>query len=112
MYRIREKTNKTGDCGAKDGTGLVAQINDSCAPSTRFGGRVAKIGDKIRAQQHLANQLPLDSDAAPVNDAQHTKTEAVRLDQVLFHYGLYVAWRHGVQIEHVGDRNADRILLG
>ena len=112
MYRIREKTNKRRLWELKDGTGLVDQINDSCAPSTRLGGRIAKTGDKIRAQQHLANQLSLDADTPPVNDAQHAKAETPRLNEVLFHHGLYVARGDSMQVEYVGDRNTDRVPLG
>src|SRR5216684_364613 len=112
MYRIRGKTNKLGVCGPENGTGSVAYVHDSSAPSAGFDGCVAKTGDEIRARQHLANELPLHADPAPVNDAQCAKTETARLDEVLLHYGLYVARRHRMQIEHVGDRNADRVLIG
>src|ERR1035438_7268230 len=85
-----------------------AECGNSRAPSTGFRRRVAERRHKTGAGQDRAHDFALHSDAAAVNDADGAEAHLVRLLQVGLDHTLDVARRHAVQVEDIGDGNADR----
>jgi hypothetical protein len=89
-----------------------AQSDDGCAPTPGFARGIAVIGDELKAGERGADDLALHSDAAAVNNAEGFEAEAMGLQKVFFDDWLYVARRHGVQVENVGDGNTNRFGIG
>ena len=87
------------------------QGDDGGAPASGFRRCVVKLRHKRRAREHGADHFALHADAASVDDAQRAKAQAVRFDEVFFHNRAYVAGRNGVQVEHIGDGNADGFVV-
>jgi hypothetical protein len=79
------------------------------APAARFAWGVAEIGYKIGAGQDRPDHLPLDADAAAVNDPQSFEAHAPGLFEIFFNDLLHVRGRDSVEIENVGNRNPDRL---
>jgi hypothetical protein len=44
-----------------------------------------------------------------MNDPKGFKSEALGLTQVLFYNSLHIAWRNTVKIQHIRNRDADRL---
>ncbi len=63
------------------------------------------------ARQDTANGFPLHADAAPVNNAQRVKSEQLHLLQPRFHHPADIAWRNGVQIENIGNGDANGLVV-
>ena len=90
-------------------TGLP-QRHEGRAPASRFRRRILKVRDEARPREDRADDLALDSDAAAVDDAERFEAGVARFDEVFLDYRLHVAGRDGVEIEDVGDGNADRLV--
>jgi hypothetical protein len=89
-----------------NGSGM--QPGDSRAPSAGFGRRVPVRRYIAGAGQDRAHDFALHSDAAAVNNADVPETQLMRLFQVGLHHSLHVARRYAVQVEDVGNRDANR----
>lgn len=89
---------------------VAAECHYGCAPAASFRRSIGEAKDVGRPAQDAANKFPLDSDAAPVNNAQRAKTEAMRFLQPSFDCSGNIAWREGVQIQHVRDRDLKRLF--
>src|SRR5258708_40263062 len=101
---------------AHGGVGTPAARNtspprhDRRSPATRLGRRILERLDKLRLRQNAAHDLPLHPDAAPMYDAQRAKPQPARFLEISFDHRLHVARRYGVEIENIGDGNADRLV--
>jgi hypothetical protein len=61
--------------------------------------------------QNGTDHLALHSNPTPVNDSQRSQSKAMRFFQVTFHGCSGIARRKSVEIEHVGDRELNRIAV-
>src|ERR1035437_2831319 len=93
------------------GWGRSVECDDGGAPASGFRRCVAKPGHKGCPGKHGADDFALRSDAAPMDDAQGAVAHPARFDEVFFHDGAYVPGRDGVQVEHIGDRNANGFVV-
>jgi len=85
--------------------------SDNCrAPSARFEWRVAKVQHARVARQNASHHFALNSDAASVDNAERSHVHPFSLGKIFFDDGANVARMHCVQIEHIGDRDPDRII--
>src|SRR5215467_8615168 len=91
---------------------LGAQRHNGSAPSAGFSGSISEFGNKRSSRQDRAHNLTLNSDSAPMNDAQRPEPQPVRLGQILLHHSRDVAGRHAVQIEDVCDRDTNGFIAG
>jgi len=85
--------------------------DDRRAPSAGLRGRVAEAFHETAAHQNRPHHFALHADAAPVDDAQRFQAEPVGFPQIFLHHLLHVARRHGVEIENIGDGNANRFVF-
>lgn len=112
---IGEMGRWTGDNGGRVVRYLTAdsaQGDDGRAPTAGFGGGVAVIGHELQTGERGANDLALHTDAPAMNNAQGFEAEAVGLAQVFFDNWLHVARRDGMEVEDVGDGNANWFGIG
>ena len=89
---------------------ISTQGNDGGAPTPRFGGRVAEGFDENGAGQDRAYHFALHADATAMDNAEGFVTQTVSFPEVFFNNFLDVARRHAVEIEDVGDGQADGFL--
>src|SRR5207244_10049216 len=90
--------------------GKLPQGHDRSAPSAGLSGSIAEIGYVRCAGQDSAHGLALYADAAAVDNPERLESRVARLFEVGFHDLLYVARGDGVEVEDVGDGNADRLI--
>lgn len=81
------------------------------APTTRFEWSVGEGFDEGRSRQHRAHGFALYADPPAVNDAEKPELQPPGLLQILLHHCFYVARRNGVQIQNIGDWNADGLVV-
>src|ERR1035438_9646997 len=88
------------------------QGDDGRSPTPGLGWCVAVIGDELQAGQRGADDFALHADAAPVDNTEGFEAQAVGLAKVFFDDRLDVAGRDRVEVEDVGDANANRFGIG
>src|SRR5450759_3950841 len=99
------------ECAFRSTGARSAECDDGGAPASGFRRRVPKLGHKRSAGKHGADGFALRSDAAPVDDPQGAVAHPVRFDEVFFNNGAHVPRRDAVQVEHIGDGNADGLVV-
>ena len=82
---------------------IHAHIHDGRSPTAGFHRRVSERGHERCPREHAPHHFALDSDAAPVDDPQSPKAQAMRFGEILFDHRFYVPRREGVEIQNVGD---------
>src|ERR1039458_9526918 len=110
-HRLRAPGCWTAENGSREVlyvTAGSAQGDDGRAPTSGLGWGVAVIGHELKAAQRGADDFALHTDAAPVNNTEGFEAQAVGLAKVFFDHRLHVARRDGVEVEDVGDGNANR----
>src|SRR5664280_2093450 len=90
---------------------LSAESDDGGAPAAGFRRCVTKLHHKGCPRKHGADHFALRSDAAPVDDAQGAIAHPVSFDEVFFYNGAHIPGWDGVQVEHIGDGDADGFVV-
>jgi len=72
---------------------------------------VGEAFDKRRPRQDGPHHLPLHPDPASMDDPERPKAHAPRFFEILLDDGRDVPRRYRVQIEHVRDRDSDRLFV-
>ena len=90
---------------------FLAERDKGGSPAAGLGRGVAEGFDEGGAGEDGADHFALDSDAASVNDAEGLETERARLFEIRFDNGFDVAGRDGVEVEDIGDGDADRFVF-
>jgi hypothetical protein len=90
----------------------LAESGDGGAPAAGFAGRIAESNYERRARQHCPHHLALYSDTAAVNDADGLEASGVSFEQIFFDHALDIARGYAVEVEYIGDGNADGAGLG
>jgi len=80
-------------------------------PATSLRRSVAKAFHKRSSGQDRSNYLALHADAPAVDNSQSLKTQPARLFQVFFDDRRNIPRRNAVQVEYIGDGNANRLFL-
>ena len=93
------------------GRAWLAEGHKRRAPPAGFRGGVAEALDKRRTGENGPDHLALDADPTPMDNPQGLEAEPVRFAEVLLDDRLHVAWRNGVKVEDIGNRNSDRFAV-
>jgi len=88
----------------------LSQSDDGRAPSARFCRSVAELKHEFRTSQDGAHDLTLHAYAASVNNPQRLQAERVSFFQIGLDDILNVARLNCVEIEDIGDGNADGLV--
>jgi len=88
----------------------ATQVHDGRSPTARFRRRIAKRFYEICLLKYAPNNLALHPNPPPVNNPQCAESHPVRFFQISFHYAPDIARRKGMEIENVGDGNANRLI--
>jgi hypothetical protein len=81
------------------------------SPAAGLRRSIAITFHKRSSGQDRSNYLTLHTNSPAVNDPQSFETYPASFFQVLFDDGLDIPGRNAVQIEYIGDGNADWLFL-
>jgi len=111
FYKLPERIKQwrgryfTSDCRLR-----APQVDDRGAPATCLAGRVLEVGNEFGSGEDGADHLPLDADSAAMDNAEGSKSETVGFGQILLNDCLHIAGWYGMQVEDVGDWDADGLV--
>src|SRR5207302_304082 len=86
------------------------QADDRRAGASALGRRVGVAGDERMPGEHSLHDLPLDADPSTVDQAHLDEPFGLRGVKVLGDDRRHVAWREGVKVQRILDRDADRLV--
>src|SRR5205807_1193908 len=81
------------------------------APSAATPVRVVEGFDEIEGRQQFADVLALHADAASVNEADLPEAARVRFEEILMRDVADFVRTKRVEVERVGDRDFDRVVV-
>src|SRR5580700_7520643 len=90
----------------------LTDSNDGRSPAARLRRSVPETRHKGRPRQHRPHHLALHPDAAAVYDPHGLESHPARLGEIFLDDRLHIPRRNGMQIEHVGNGNPNRLVAG
>lgn len=85
------------------------EVDDRRSPSSCLGRRVAPLSNERCAGENLAYRCALNAPAFAVNQTHAAKTSLARVGEIPFDDARSVPGPYRVEIEHVAQRNHDRL---